>query len=66
MADLMGLPKVRTALQGHLMNPQDRQRMNSYARFCLKFQSKDLTKEVWYVGTGAGAVVHFATKHDKN
>lgn len=46
MADLMGLPKVRLALQGNQLTAQERQRLNSYARFCLKFQSNDLTKEV--------------------
>ena len=46
MADLMGVPRVRQALQGKQLSPKDRERLNSYARYCLKFQSKDLTVEV--------------------
>ncbi|CAM9424683.1 unnamed protein product [Laminaria digitata] len=45
MADLMGVPRVRQALQGKQLSPKDRERLNSYARYCLKFQSKDLTAE---------------------
>lgn len=51
MAGLIGVPRVKQALQGNQLSPKDRERLNSYARYCLKFQSKDLTEEV-------GIIVH--------
>lgn len=42
----MGVQRVRQALHGNHLSPTDRERLNSYARYCLKFQSKDLSEEV--------------------